>query len=278
MAIQYAGGTNINTTFAAGTRTQLVDNLKAELVNAGWSVASGSSGDWKLDSATTPAGHNYRVRLWDPGSGNCAQVRIMNQAETLAPNQSVWLLPGTGKVYRVLANKYQFHAFVPASSNSREYAGAGVLCVPSFLSTTNACWLGGNGQSDTDSNIRTCFRTNNCFYDTAQAWIYGNVAGSQNSGWIPSAIRLVHLHDPHNQSNNSYRWADDSFDVYDAVMAFGTAGGNTEAKKVGLLWDAFLCSGDFAADTTVTFDSKTFMCVTVSLSGSNRGSLFVYAP
>jgi hypothetical protein len=117
MAIQYAGGTNINTTFAAGTRTQLVDNLKAELVNAGWSVASGSSGDWKLDSATTPAGHNCRVRLLDPGSGNCAQVRIMNQGETLTPGQSVWLLPGSGKTYRVLANKYQFHTFVPASAN-----------------------------------------------------------------------------------------------------------------------------------------------------------------
>jgi hypothetical protein len=104
MAIQYAGGTNVNTTYAAGTRTQLVDNLKAELVNAGWSVASGSSGDWKLDSATTPAGHNCRVRLWDPGSGNCAQVRIMKpgrnaraESERLAAARDGQGLPRAGQ-------------------------------------------------------------------------------------------------------------------------------------------------------------------------------------
>jgi hypothetical protein len=179
----------------------------------------------------------------------------------------------------VLANKYQFFAFVEGGNNPREFGCGGVPMIPSFLSLTNAVWLTGNAQTDADATARSSFRSTPAgAYGSIHASICATTVIAQSSGHQYGCIKLNHMHDPGEQASVLYRWADDSLDVYDPVIGWGMAAYNTEAKKVGLLWDAFLCSGDFSVDTQVTFDGKNFWCITTGLTGTIRGSLFVYAP
>jgi hypothetical protein len=278
MAIQYAGGTNRNSVIAADTRLLIVDNLKAELQAAGWSVASGASGDWKLDSATTPNGHNYRVRLYDPAS-NSAAIYIMDQAEGLTPTLSCWLVPGAGLTYRILANKYQFFAFVPGSVVARQFAASGVLMVPSFLTVAPcAAFVGGNALTATATTATASWRTGFTFIGGAFACIYGGNQWSSVAATGLSKGYLVRQGDPLNTADNTYRWHDGSLQVYDAVVAWGLTALTDEAKLRGLLWDAFICSGDFTADTVISFDGKNFRAITSANTGTSRGTLFVYAP
>lgn len=282
MAVQYAGGTNVYTTIAADTRTLLVDNLKVELVNAGWSVASGASGDWKLNSATTPAGHNMRVRLLDPGSGNCAQITIMNQAETLAPTQIVYLLPAAAKEFTVVANKYQCFVYVLNSVTSREFAAFGVLCVPDGLNTAQAAWLMGNATGDADTDLRYTFR-NSMSLDYGSAAYAVIWAVNQYSGTAAGvgSIRLRNAlgANPNNRTNNAYRWHDDTTSIDDAIVAWGAAAYTDEGKFAGFLWDAIVSTGTWVADSLVTYDAKQFIAITDNGAiEESRGTLFVYAP
>jgi hypothetical protein len=278
MAIQYAGGTNRNSVVAADTRLLIVDNLKAELVAAGWSVASGASGDWKLNSATTPNGHKYRVRLYDPAS-NAAAIYIMNQAETLAPAASAWLVPGAGLTYRILANKYQFFVFTPGSVVARQFAASGVLMVPSFL-TVDACaaFSVTNAMNAADPSAKGCWRSGLFSSGSGTACIYDGNQWTSVSGSAAGMARLVRQGDPNNSTDSTYRWHDGSLLVYDAVVAWGLTASSDEPKLRGLLWDAFICSGDFTADTVISFDGKNFMAITSANTGTSRGTLFVYAP
>src|SRR4051812_47184678 len=102
MAIQYSG-TNYNSTFTCttGTRQEIVTGLQTALTAAGWTVISGSgTGNVLMESATTPAPQSLvmRVKLFDPGSGNCAQLVPRNQANTHAMSNYLPLLPAVGKV------------------------------------------------------------------------------------------------------------------------------------------------------------------------------------
>ena len=97
MSVQYAGGTNVNTTFTCtvGTRREIVDGLVAALTTAGWSMVSGGgTGTVVMRSATTPTASNViDVRIHDPGSGNCAQIRMQNAADAWPSAPPVRQLP-----------------------------------------------------------------------------------------------------------------------------------------------------------------------------------------
>src|SRR5687768_8340935 len=86
MAVQYAGGTNVNTTFTntTGTRREIVDGLATALVTAGWTYVSGSgTGDVHLKSVATPTGSQYVIRIYDIGSGSCARLQLKSVGLTL---------------------------------------------------------------------------------------------------------------------------------------------------------------------------------------------------
>ncbi len=279
MAIQYAGGTNVDSTIAADTKTLFVDNLKDELVTAGWSVASGSSGDWKLDSATTSGSHTVRVRLYAPSAGTCAQIFIMDTAESYVTVYPAYIYVVSGLTYNIIANKYQCFVLDPAGNIARHFAGFGVLCVPSFLTGLTDCvaWLQGNAQNDTDSTVRGSFRSllvgygNICQIWGATGWSSYNTGSVANPSLITQAF-------PNGYTPAGYRWFDGSLAVFDAVMAWGLTTA-TEAFRFGLLWDAFVVSDNFAINTDITFDSKNFRNITVNTNtGVGRGTLFVYAP
>ena len=278
MSIRYAGGVNINAQIAADTKTLITDNLKIQLVLAGWTVAAGASGDWKLDSVATPSGHRCRVRIKNEVSDNCG-ITLSNVAETLNPAQIIWLVPGVGKLLRVIANRYQFIVFEDGAVTFRDFAFCSNFYTPAFLAPVNNCFLGGNGQSTGDVTTRSMLRNGLAIHSTAKAWIYNlsvfsAAAGSASIG----SFRIQHKHDPLNSANVAYRWADDSLQVYDALAAHGMTIDTAEAKIIGQLWDALICSGDFVDGAVITYDGKQFWPIGVSLTGATRGTLFLYAP
>src|SRR3990172_11560382 len=141
MAFQYAGGTNVNTTFAADTRTLIADNIRTHLLTAGWTSISGASGDWILQSALTPQNLQCRVRLYDSGGGNCGRVQFRNVGATLL-GIDLFLLASAGYVYRIIANKYQFFVLRAGSTAAREFVCGGVPYLEPFLDTViNPCHL-----------------------------------------------------------------------------------------------------------------------------------------
>src|SRR5687767_2596831 len=101
-------GAHYYTQFNGGaSRTALADNIKGALVNAGWSVASGASGDWKLDSGVTDNGLQLRVRVYDPGSGSAA-ILYCSKVDDSLPLNSVYMLAdfNAAQTWEFYANPY----------------------------------------------------------------------------------------------------------------------------------------------------------------------------
>jgi hypothetical protein len=292
MSIQYAGGTIVNTTFtqSTGTLAEIVTNLATQLTNAGWTVASGSGGDQTLKSALTPQGSQIQVRLYDPGGANiCARAQLKNVSGG-ATSQDIFLVPAVSKVWRVIANKYQFFCFT-GSALAREWLAGGNLFSPSWLTVSNnVAWIQGNAAADGTTGAGTpSFRiglssANTSSNSSRQSHLVADVlvdhSGSGSSATGAQALVVpVGALPTSNGATTNYRWKDDSIILFEAMLGMGLPTTGSECKIQGLIWDAFVANAEFAADTTVTVDGHTFWCLTANNVGvtnqSNRGSLFV---
>lgn len=261
MAVRYSNAA-ATATFTGDSRAAIANGLKDALVACGWSVVSGSSGDWKLNSGTTPAGHQIRVRVWDPGSGNCAQVRIMNVSETIAPAQSAFLLPASGRAFRVLGCPYQFFCFVPGSVEARSFCVAGIPYRPSFLpAVANIAWLLSSGSDTTTSLPVPTIRTSNTGPTqdgVPVVIIYGN------GGWYSSSLGAGQwtisncLLEAKGNNGRSYKWDDDSLMLWEPLVAFGRTSINDPGFVQGQLWDAILVRERLPLDQTFSYDGKTW--------------------
>lgn len=295
MAIQYSGGTNINTTFTntTGTRREIVDGLVAALTSAGWSTFSGGgTGDVKMKTAITPQGNQIMLRIYDPGSGNCARLQLFTADNIRSQSDNVYLLPAVGKVWRVIACKYQFFIFVVGSSAPRDFAMASAIYIPPFLNTlvTSAGFLTGQSKTDTDTTSAGSFvRTMMTAYHSSYGW-------QQNGAYITNgflfenanltngaAVGVANMAAPFLTNvygggySTPYRWYDYSLRADDPLVGWGGASVFDEALIRGQLWDAVLISEVFSADTTISFDSRTFWNMTAN-NQSTRHSVFVYVP
>lgn len=291
MAIQYSGGTNINTTFTCttGTRQEIVTGLQNALTSAGWTIISGSgTANVLLESATTPSPQSLvcRVQLQDPGSGNCAQIRFRNQGNTKAQANQHLLVPAVGKVYRVIACPYQFFCFASDSLTvGRTYVAGGVPYLPSFLQgvITECIWSQGNAtNSDSSTTLYQTFRTSNWLgQDNAMAnqWMLVNgnmqeVYGVFSGGNRPGLQQLYIQQSAQMQQMQSqwpgYRWHDGSLLTYEPLIGWGLTGSADENLIRGQLWDAAMISGQFVADQTTTFDSHNWWVVTNNVQWSNQ--------
>ena len=107
MSIQYAGGTNVDSTLASdGTQATLINWIEDQMNTAGWTTISGHhSATIVLASATTPNSNSIRVRLKTTGNA-CATVELLNAAATLI-SQTYFLLPTNAITYQIMADKYQ---------------------------------------------------------------------------------------------------------------------------------------------------------------------------
>ncbi len=291
MAIQYSGGTNINSTFTCttGTRREIVDGISAELVAAGWTIISGSgTGTVLLESATTPSPQNLvcRVRLHDPGSGTSAQVQFRNQGNTKAQTNQFYLHPAAAKVYRVIACPYQFFVFASDSMTSgRTMVSGGVPYLPSFLQgvVTECIWAQGNSiNSDSSNTLYSSFRTAGFTgYDSNQPnqWnvVNGNMVetfGVAGGGNRPGMQSLLVQQGPQHQvmqsQQTAYRWHDGSLLTYEPLIAWGLTSYNDEPLIRGQLWDAAMISGQFVADQTTTFDSNNWWVYTNNVTWTSQ--------
>lgn len=301
MPIQYAGGTNVNTTFSnsgSATRREIVDGVVTALTSAGWSTISGSgTGDVLMESATTSQGLKMRVRVLDPGSGTCAQLKVRNASNVLAMSNALFLRPENSKTWRVIANRYQAFIFVPATSTvARDFCGFGVPYIPDqFASKIYDCiWAWGDSNSDTDSSVRACFRkvlAANGNFSTASlffvvnggSWENRNGANQANSAQgLPSLVFPQASAGQNVGSTTGYRWHNDEALMLEPLLAFGATSALDEAKVRGQLWDAVISTESYAKDATVTFDGLNWWNLTDANVGisrnTSRGSLFVVAP
>jgi hypothetical protein len=304
MALQYTGGPNINNTFTntTGTRQEIVTGLQNALVAAGWTVISGSgTSNVLIESATTPAPQSLvcRVNLQDPGSGNCAQVKFRNQANSKSQTNFHPLFPQASKVWRIIANKYQFFIFSTASTSvGREFVCGGVPYLPSFLQgvITEAIWSHSNGGSDTDTAVRSSFRTNltlgvqnnhGTIWNTCNLNQWENYSTQINNlttGWplLSSQVGALYQQNAGTTLFPTYTWHDDSLLTYEPLIGWGLTGYGDTNKFRGQLWDAAIVGDSFAADVTTTFDSRNWWNITYNNSGATsayaRGSLLIVVP
>ena len=272
MSIMYAGGVNRNSLVAGDTAALITNNIQAELLAAGWTVGAGGAGDWRMDSAITPAGRQIRVRLL-AAAPDC-QIILSDVAEAILPAGQLGLLgEAPGRVFRVIANRYQFFAFTPGLYVTHTFAFASCFFVPPFLAVVHAALSGANHNG-------TIYTFRNAMYHHSQdfTWLWDMNGVHYNGGSAPGSLQLSFQGNPLAHANVGFRWHDNSFDAYDAVLVFGATAAVDEGKKAGLLWDAFVCSGDFPDGTFVTYDGKQFVNIGVSIVGAQRGTLFVYAP
>ena len=286
-SIVYSGGTIVNNTFSTttGTRAEIVSNLGTQLVNAGWSSIGG--GVYKSATTASPKSNSIRVKLTDPGSGNCATVNIQNDAGDRVSN-FLYLLPGAGKVYRVIACQYNFFCFTAGASAVREFVCGGTMHTPDHLNgvvTGSLGWLQGNSTGDGDgTSNRQCFRTQlTCAGSSGgrNCMIRNGAVLSIENGDNAASQNLLTAVNPRPGMLTSYRWSDDSIGTQEALLCFGIASNADEAKRQGLIHNCLLNSDAYAADTipTEAYDGHTWFAITNNNIGAGaqyaRGTLFV---
>jgi hypothetical protein len=279
MGIKYSGAAKTGT-FDGSTRLSIVDGLKAALVDAGWSVASGSSGDWKLNSGITPSGHQIRIRLYDPGGTNqCARARLMNVSETIAPAQDVFLRAVSGRVYRWFANPYQFFVIAPGTIAPGSYLAGGIPWLPSFLSPAHVGWLACSAQSDTDTTDRHSFRASDTapHHDSvAMAAIYG-ASGWGSTIFSNGALALAGWR-VSRVSSMLRQWMDGSVPILDPLIGWGPTSVYDTGRLVGQLWDAIVVEGNWPMDAIISFDNKQWWCIYYARTGGQLLTLAVLYP
>lgn len=299
MGIQYSGSTYSSTfTTTTGTRREIVDNMAAKLVAAGWSYQSGSgTGDVKMITATIPTSSNKTVvRISDPGSGNCAKFQLYNSAGTVNQAGGCFLLPAANKVFQFIGNAYQFCVFVKGSLDAREFIMGGAPFIPTWNSgISEAGWIQGSAVSDTDTAARGSFRKYPMVYDNSFnpgnqcAYINTTLMEGNNSNfsvaYAPGVIQLAsytqYMYQSNNAGANMNRWYDGSMMVSEPLIGWcnSTTPGTTDAVVVGQLWDAAWVSLPQQIDTTMSYDGHTWWNIMANNVGTHqtysKGSLYL---
>lgn len=288
---QLSSGAIINATFTPTTKTTMIDSIKSELVNAGWSVISGSSGGWTLESVATPT-NSLKMRLTMAASTNCAQLTFKNSAASITSTTDAFLLPDS-TTWRIIANNYGFWVQKDSSptANKRDFAFGFTPYIPSFLTVTE-CIVGG-GRCLSDSSTAACrsFRDalthdgvnsntgayftlingsafNAGTFETDSGTLRFRIGGSAREG-------VADINDSACQT-----FYDGTYFMCTPYIAFGDAGPSTGATCNGIVYDAVLVENSYAYGTTKTFAGYDWMAITHSNVGNStdglwRGTLFV---
>lgn len=293
MSIQYSGSTLVNVTYtqSTGTRAELADQINTQLVNAGWTSVTNSASNYTLTSATTPYGLKCKVNVFDPGTGNCTQLKFSDGNGTNTQTNALYLLPAASQVWRMLMNKYQLFVKAPSLAGTRQFAAGGVLWVPSFLSIAQAAWSQGNATSDTDVGSHAFAGFHGSLTTDAQTGT-GSQGGNAWNIWNASVLNASA---PGSGSGGAQRllaqgacvstlnyqgrcWGDSTLLVYEPLMMSGAAALADEGMVRGQLWDAIVIADGFAAETQISFDGHTWQAITHNNSGGAayaRGTIFI---
>lgn len=288
MAIQYSGGTIVNYTFTdAGTRADLVAKLETQLGNAGWStISGGGSSDVLMKSAVTAQGLSIRLRLYDPGSGNCPQFTIKNNAGTLT-SSIAYLLPASAE-WRIWACKYWFIMFRTGVTNRTTsrgvLAGGTIVGLPtnvlSIMGSDLDCgWMHFNGISDTDAVGHYSFRDRVATFSAAATAYGSSLYTSQMVNYTSSAHSTPSLATLRTTSygaggaTDAVAWQDDSAPIIEPRIGWSSTSANTgQSKLKGFLADACILMKAVSGEATISnIDGHTWIAITDQ--GTNDGTL-----
>lgn len=285
MSIRYAGGTIVNATEVAAnvsTKNALSDFIKTNLVTAGWTNISGSSGSWVMTSPATASGVTglqMRVTM-DNSATNCLLLKPSRfDGSFLGSGQ--FILPNTD--IRIIANKHQFFVFMPGTTTARSFTAMGVPYVDSTAHTpnpTSVIWAQSNSSSDTSTTVQTTFRSRlgaqdgRCYNNISGDWWEGTPAlgnGTQSLVAVQSAIK--------EQASGMQQWGlSNYYLLYEPLIGWGLTGSGDTAKVAGQLWDSVIASASLTGDSTYTIDSRTYFAITRSNNGSTFFGAAEYAP
>jgi hypothetical protein len=258
--------------------------LESALATAGWStISGGGTGDVLMKTAVGPGGQSIRVRLLDPGSGNCAQITMKNNSGSLT-SQTFFLLPESSS-WRIVANKYSFYMFRTSAANRAAPRGVcmgGTIWIPDFVLATMGSdfecgYMQGHATTDTDTTAGTSWRNS---MDQARRnssiWTGLVVDASANLNVAQPLLMPPSLNSD-NTANAGYRWQDGSLHQMEAIVGWAESGGGALCAFKGQLWDAMIVSGQAVGETTITFDGHTFIAITdqCGLSRKGIGTLYV---
>jgi hypothetical protein len=295
MAIRFSGGPYVNTTFTCttGTRLEIVNGIVAALTSAGWSTISSVTGDVTMQTQTTPENLKMNVRIYDPGSGNCARCQIRT-TDNFYISQDSWLKPAAALVFRVVANPYQFFVYTSTSQTSTNVGtwwACGVPALPTWLigTVTECGWMKGNSTGDAGSwcgSWRNEFMgyTGNYYSHWSGFTTYNGtrtfVDANPQNDWLYSGDMQLVFHGCGFRGTagqgvggyQGYRWSDNTLQLHDPLVAWGTTSRTSqEARIQGQLWDAAIASDAMTADVSVTFGSHNGITHTASNTGSASG-------
>lgn len=296
MPIQYASGPKINNSTVCNNKSDLCAAINTALTAAGWTVSTYTSAtDQIYLSGLTIQGNQIKVRIWDAG-GNCVNFRMMNTAQSISQANACYLYVATSTMYTVIADQFQFCAFVPGSVSSRNFVLASAIYIPpnlTLIGLTTAAFILGNGNSDTDaSNMTGSFRTALTARgfpsaSPSQGWTILNATTVEYNGLTadssvhPGLPAMAVLQSAAIDSISGYRWHDNSGLIMEPLIGWGTPTIDSEMKLRGQLWDCFISTESYPADMSTLVDGHTYYNVTqsnngnVSIPASMRGSIFL---
>lgn len=294
MAIQYSSGVIVNTTFTATAITDIVDNLKTACVNAGWTVISGSSGDWIIECVATTQSIKHRVRIYDPGGGVVsARLNLRTASGSLTGTTDGFLYPD-GTTWRIIAHPHSFYIMKDSSpsANRRDFACTGTLYIPSWISTPS----------------EACFMSSHCLTDSSTAGVRSFRTALTNDGINTNTGNYVTMYDGTMFNSSLFEsdkgtlrfrcggsakvaatditslscltFQDGTIFMDTPYICFGVSGSSAAATANGILYDAFIVEKAYNYGDTKTVDSKSWMAIThaniaSSTNGLIEGTLFV---
>jgi hypothetical protein len=268
MPFQFSGN-NLSALIVADTITNIVDRLKAQLLLVGWTVVSGSSGDWTLLSGLTPHGLQCRVRIYNPGSGVTARIQFKSADGTLS-STDLFLQPNLRYPadMRVIACPYQFFAFYPGGQGllNKSFICGGVPALYDFDVgvITQAVWCHGDATSDTDTVFRHSFKLKPNSYTNAAAWQLCNTVHWQSGGSGKGHTALVAQAGSvgwnfgGNSAVNPTRYYSGEAYKVPPDICWGLTGPSDLAYIRGMPWDAAMAMDWFPADVATTFDDHNW--------------------
>jgi len=294
MGLQYDAVPPQSGTFTGSTKAAIINGIETILLAAGWTEISATAGvDILFQSVTTPQGNQIRVRVFDDSSSS-VRIRLSNVSGTLVQSDSCYLFPQTSKVFRIVANRYQFACWVPTSVAARDFVICSALYIPGFLNggsppLITSAFIMGNANSTSDTTIRGSFRTILCGRDYTTGLCNGfgilNATSVEWAGGTASPFRgAPSLSIP--QSADMYYvggnlWHDGSCLIPEPLVGWGSSLSAPNLVR-GQLWDAMVSTDSFPMDDTTVFDSHNWVNLTSSNTGADSltmaGSLWIVTP
>lgn len=291
MALQKAGGTNIDNTVTPADESALIDHLETHLVSAGWTIISGGGSDAiKFESAATPESMKIRIVTSSQGTEMGLELRNASESATGATAQVRCDVDGVNS-WRLMANKYAFILFEETAAvafgaaGAKKWCMAGTLFLESFLTPTitEIGFLFGDHKKTTsdlhhnsfrvESEIRGNSAANSLLYNAVvrntedvNANIERGDSGFLLSYW--SQGTGVYSGSP----TKLAQWVSAEHFMCDPLLGWGEPSRTANFKQLrGQLYDCVIAMDDnLSQDDAVTIGGDTFRVVTDTSASSAK--------